>query len=144
MGSLIISSQQKHDFHEKYYVNLSFSHNWNNLSSCFKVVYQWIFNSVRNRSETYKNRVYWNQTWPWMKREARRMGQLAHRGGQAARSRAHFGPTLASVVFGPLLSKFCDFLDRISSCCRDVSPPHLFSYIPLCTTCGDKTHIQKK
>ena len=35
MGSLIISSQQQHDFQEKYYVSLSFSHN---LSLGFKVV----------------------------------------------------------------------------------------------------------
>ena len=72
------------------------------------------------------------------------MGQPAHVGGWVAHSRAYFGPTLASVVFGPLLSKFHDFCDRILSCCRSVSPPHLFSYLPLCTACGDKTHIQKK
>ena len=43
------------------------------------------------------------------------MGQPAHRGGQAARSRARFSPTLASVVLDPLLSKFHDFSDRIPS-----------------------------
>ena len=71
------------------------------------------------------------------------MGRPAHGGGRAAHSRAHFGPTLASVIFGPLLSEFCDFRDRIPSCCYGVSPLHLFSCIPLCTTCRDKTYIQR-
>jgi hypothetical protein len=31
MGSLIISSQQQHDFQEKYYVSLFLSHELNNL-----------------------------------------------------------------------------------------------------------------
>ena len=70
-----------------------------------------------------------------MRRGSAVMGQPAHGGGRAAHSRAHFGPTLASVIFGPLLSEFRDFSDRILSCCRGVSLPHLFSYIPLCTTC---------
>ena len=72
------------------------------------------------------------------------VGRLAHVGSQAAHSRARFGPTLASVVFGPLLSEFHDFHDQISLCSHGVLPPHLFSCIPLCTTFGDKTHIQKK
>ena len=43
------------------------------------------------------------------------MGQPAHVGGRAAHSRARFGPTLASMVFVLLLSKFHDFHDRILS-----------------------------
>ena len=70
------------------------------------------------------------------------MGRLARVVGRAAHSQAYFGPTLASVVLVRLLSEFHDLSDRILSCCRGMSPPHLFSYIPLCTTCGDKTHIQ--
>ena len=71
------------------------------------------------------------------------LGRLAHVGGQVAHSWAYFSPTLASVVFGPLLSEFHDFHDRILSCYCGVSPPHLFSYIPLCTTWGDK-HISNR
>jgi len=55
-----------------------------------------------------------------------RLGRPAHVGGWAAHSRARFGPTLASMVFGPLLSEFHDFCDRILFCCRGVLPPHLF------------------
>ena len=51
------------------------------------------------------------------------MGHLAHVGGWAAHSQAHLGPTLVSMVFGPLLSKFHD---QISFCCHGVLPPHLF------------------
>ena len=54
------------------------------------------------------------------------LGWPAHVGGWATHSRAHFGPTLVSVVYGPLLSEFRDFRDRILSCCHDVLPPHLF------------------
>ena len=54
------------------------------------------------------------------------MGRPAHVKGWAARSRVRFGPTLVSVVYGPLLSEFRDFRDRILSCCHDVLPPHLF------------------
>ena len=54
------------------------------------------------------------------------MGQSAHRDGWAAHSRAHLGPTLVSVVFVLLFSKFHDFCDRILFCCRGVLPPHLF------------------
>ena len=71
------------------------------------------------------------------------MGRPAHVGGQVAHSRACFGPTLASVVFVSLLSGFRDFRDRILFRCRGVLFPHLFSCIPLCTTCGDK-HISKR
>ena len=48
------------------------------------------------------------------------LGRLAHVGGQVAHSWAYFSPTLASVVFGPLLSEFHDFGDRILSCCCGV------------------------
>ena len=72
------------------------------------------------------------------------LGYPAHVGGRAAHSRAHFGLTLSSVVFGPLLSELHDFRDWILFCCHGVLSPHLFSCIPLCTTCGDKTYIQKK
>ena len=62
--------------------------------------------------------------------------------GRAAHSRACLGPTLVSTVLSPLLSEFRDFRDRILSY-RGVSPPHLFSCIPFCATCGDK-HISKR
>jgi hypothetical protein len=67
------------------------------------------------------------------------MGRSAHVGGQAAYSRARSGPTLVCAVLGPLLPEFYDFHDRIPSCYHGVSPT-LVSYLPLCTTCGDK-HI---
>ena len=71
------------------------------------------------------------------------VGWAAHVGGWAARSQARLGPTLASTILGPLLPEFSNFHDRISFCCCSVSPPHLFSCIPLCTTCGDK-HISER
>ena len=61
-----------------------------------------------------------------MRQGSAMMGQPADAGGQAAHSRACFGPTLVSVVFILLLSEFHDFCDRIPSCCRGVSPPLLF------------------
>ena len=54
------------------------------------------------------------------------LGRPAHVGGRAAHSRVRFGPTLVSMVFGPLLSEFHDFCDRILFCCHGVLPPHLF------------------
>jgi hypothetical protein len=43
MGSLIISSQQQHDFQEKYYVSLFLSHELNNLSCLIKGVLTYDF-----------------------------------------------------------------------------------------------------
>ena len=54
------------------------------------------------------------------------VGRPAHRGDQAASSRARSGPTLVDVVLGPLLPEFLDFSDRIPFYCRGVLPPHLF------------------
>ena len=71
------------------------------------------------------------------------MGWSAHKGGWVAHSRAHFGPTLASVVFGPLLSEFRDFRNRIPSCCRGVSPTLVFLYTFM-HNMWRQTHIQKE
>ena len=71
------------------------------------------------------------------------MGQLAHVGGWAAHSRAHFGPTLVSVVLSPLLSEFRDFRYRIPSCCRGVSPTLVFLYTFM-HNMWRQTHIQKE
>ena len=54
------------------------------------------------------------------------MGRPAHRDDWAACLRAHSGPSLVDVVFGPLLPEFSDFCDRITLCCHGVLPPHLF------------------
>ena len=54
------------------------------------------------------------------------LGWLAHEGGRVTHSRARSGPTLVSVVFGPLLPEFHDFHDQILFRCRGVLPPHLF------------------
>ena len=43
------------------------------------------------------------------------VGWAAHVGGQATRSQARLGPTLASAVLGPLLPEFHDLRDRILS-----------------------------
>ena len=56
------------------------------------------------------------------------IGQPTHVGGQAAHSQARSGPTMASVVCGPLLPEFCDFHNRIPFCCHGVSPPTCFLF----------------
>ena len=71
------------------------------------------------------------------------VGRPAHRGHRVAYSKACLGLTLVNVILGPLLPEFHDFRDRIRFCCHGVLPT-LVSYLPLCTTCGDKTYIQKK
>ena len=71
------------------------------------------------------------------------VGRSAHRGDRVACSEACLGPTLVNVILGLLLHEFHDFRDRILFYCHGVLPT-LVSYIPLCTTCGDKTHIEKK
>ena len=130
----------------KVYVSLSLSHDWNNLSSCFKFVLSndSQFSSKRKAKHI---KIECIGLEPDCGQSARRgcvvMGQLAHVGGWAAHSQARFGPTLVSVVFILLFSEFRDFHDQIPSCCRGVSHPYLFSCIPLCTTCGDK-HISKR
>jgi hypothetical protein len=43
------------------------------------------------------------------------VGEPAHVGGWVAHSRACLGPTLVSVVCGPLLPEFHDFHDQILS-----------------------------
>ena len=50
-----------------------------------------------------------------MRQGSAMMGQPADAGGQAAHSRACFGPTLVSMVFVLLLSEFHDFSDQILS-----------------------------
>ena len=57
------------------------------------------------------------------------VGRPAHVGGRAAHSWARFGPTLASVSFGPLFFGFHYFRDRISFLLsRCVSPTLVFLY----------------
>ena len=65
------------------------------------------------------------------------VGRLAHREGRVAHSGVCLEFASLHLVLRPLLPEFCDFCGH-----RDVSPQHLFSCIPLCTTCGDK-HISK-
>ena len=72
------------------------------------------------------------------------VGWATHVGGRAARSQAHLGPTLVSVVLGPLLPEFCDLHDWISSLLsRCVSPTLVFLYTFM-HNMWRQTHIQKK
>ena len=71
------------------------------------------------------------------------VGRLAHVGSWAAHSRARFGPTLVSVVFGPLLSEFHDFHDQIPFCRRGVLP-HTFFPVYLYAQHLETKHISKR
>ena len=94
-----------------------------------KLFYQRIFNSVQNGKHVKIECIGLKLDRGRSTRRGRvGLGQLAHVGGRVARIRAYFGPTLASVVFGSLLSEFRGFLDRIPSCCRGVSPTLVFLY----------------
>jgi len=75
-------------------------------------------------------------------REGNVLGQLAHRGGQVAHSRAHWGPTLAYVVLASLLSKIHDFRDQISFVVA-VSFPHTCFLFTFMHRMWRQTHIQK-
>ena len=71
------------------------------------------------------------------------MGRPDQAGGQAAHSRACFGPTLVSVVYGPLLSEFRDFRDRIPFRCHGMRPHTCFLFIFM-HNMWIQTHIHKE
>ena len=110
------------------------SHDWNNLSSCFKVVLlsDFQFGSKPKAKHMKIEHIGLKPDHGWSLRwDGVVMGRPAHVGGRAAHSWARSGPTLASVVLSLLLPEFCDFHDRILSWCWGVSPPHLWQNHPI-------------
>ena len=77
------------------------------------------------------------------RRGGARLGWPAHRVDQAAHSRVHFGPTLPSVVFVPLLYEIHDFCEQISFVVA-VFFPHTCFLFNFMHSMWRQIHIQKE